>query len=141
MEGDDSEQNNPDGWAKGFPRPDRMWTERFVQPVKFRRFTGRGRGSKPMIFIQFDLPPGQDQLDPNVYAVLKELKYLDRSPEHGGGQCPTGLSSMSSARHKPGTLWALPDNPVGRTAADIVAARLFDLARQMEQEGKSGPRR
>jgi hypothetical protein len=138
MEDDETKRGKSDTGSKDWPRPDQIWAERFVQPVKFRRFTGSGRSGKPLIFIQFDLPPGQDQLAPNVYAILKELKHLDRSSERGEGLCPTGLKSESSARHKSGTLWSLPDNPVGRTACDILWAKLIDLAGHMESEQEKG---
>src|SRR5437868_2667182 len=102
--------------TKAGPRPDRVWSERFVPPVKFRRFTGRGFDGTQRIYIQFDLPPEQDRLDPRVYEILKELKYLDRSPEHGGGFTHTGLKAVSNGRQKAGSLWSLPDTPIGRTA-------------------------
>lgn len=114
------------------PPPDRMWAERFRHPVKFRRFTGRGFSGKPQIFFQFDIPPDQERLDPGVYEILQELKRLNRGTEHGMGQVPTHLKAVSNGRQKPGTLWTLPDSPVGRTAADVITARLTDLADQLK---------
>jgi hypothetical protein len=84
--------------------------------------------------FKFELAPGQSDLPQGVYDILHELKYLDRNPVtgHGSGRCPTGLAFNRSKKH--GRVWVLPDNPTGRTAADIIDAKLRDLAHKLERE-------
>lgn len=126
------EKEPPKAKSRAMKHDGRTWKERYEQPVKYCRYTAPGFDGKPRIFFKFDLPPGQHMVDPEVYAILKELKHLDRSPERGGGVTHTGL------RNRNATLWHLPDTEIGRTAADIIGGKLRDLAHKMKQESGIG---
>jgi hypothetical protein len=120
-------------------RPGRGWTERFTGPIRYRRYTDLDAGGRPSVIFRFELAPGQSDLPQAVYDVLHELKYLDRNPDfpQGGGKYPTGLGFNRDKKH--GRVWRLPDTPTGRTAADIIDAKLRDLAHDLEQGGGPGP--
>jgi hypothetical protein len=115
-------------------KPGFGWTVRITGPIRYRRYTDKDGGGRPSIFFKFELAPGQSDLPQEVYDILHELKYLNRNPEHGkgSGQYPTGLEFQRSRKH--GRVWKLPDDSTGRTAADIIDAKLSDLAHKMEQE-------
>ena len=55
-----------------------------------------------------------------------------RGRRNGGGQHHTGLAFNRSKKH--GRVWRLPDTPLGRTAADIIDAKLADLAAELADE-------
>ncbi len=114
-------------------RPGRSWTERFTGPIRYRRYTDLDGGGRPSIFFKFELTPGQSDLPQEVYDILHQLKYLDRNPKHGKGSglYPTQLTFQRSKKH--GRVWGLPDDSTGRTAADILDAKLSDLADNIEQ--------
>ncbi len=118
----------PEAGSRAMRHPGRTWTERYQQPLKYCRYSDRGYDGKPRIYFKFDFPPGQHKVGDTVYAILKELKHLDRSPERGGGMTHTGLRCNTAS------LWQLPDTPIGRTTADILDARLRELARQLEND-------
>lgn len=105
----------------------REWTVRLNGPVPYRRYSGLNEGNRETIFFEFDLPPGQREVPPEVYAVIKSVQYLERSPEHGGGRCNTGLECRRG-------IWQFPATHTGRTAADILDAKLADLAQQLDNE-------
>ncbi len=112
----------------------RPWTQRTKGHVQYVRYTGKGYDGKDHIFFKFNLPAGQRLVGQPVFDILQEMKHLDRPT---GGRCPTGLKNVKGSQYPKGMLWQLPDNPVGRTAADIMDAKLGDLAHKMqEDEGK-----
>lgn len=113
-------------------RPGRGWTERFG-PIRYRRFTDVDAGGRPSIFFKFELSPGQSEMPKEVWDILHSLRQIDRGPTHGGGRHYTGLQFNRSKKH--GRVWRLPDSQTGRTAADIIDARLADLITKIE-EGK-----
>jgi hypothetical protein len=112
----------------------RPWTQR-TKRVQYVRYTGKGYDGKEHIFLRFNLPAGVVKLDQPVFDILQEMKHLDRPT---GGRCPTGLKNVKGSQYPKGMLWQLPDTPVGRTAADIIDAKLGELAHKMqEDEGKA----
>jgi hypothetical protein len=117
-------------------QPGWTWTRR-VGSVSYRRFTGLDGGDRPSIFFRFDLPSGQNELPQEIYDILHELKHLHRKAQHREGSQFTGLEFKRDPRH--GRVWRLPNDPTGRTAADIIDAKLADLAEKIERE--QGPSR
>lgn len=133
----ESKSGKEDGTNKaGGKRPGRGWTERFSGPIVYRRFTDYDGGGRPSIIFKFELAPGQSEMPRDVYEVLHQLKHLDRSPGHGRKPHFTGLEYTRDTRH--GRVWRLPDTPAGRTAADIIDAKLCDLAHKIEQATGQG---
>lgn len=116
-------------------RKGRSWTERLSGPVRYRRFTDLDAIGRPSIFFRFELAPGQDDLPQEVYDVLREMKHLKARPGHGTKPCPTHLEFNRSRKH--GRVWRMPDDPTGRTAADIIDAKLSDLAERLADEPSS----
>jgi hypothetical protein len=104
----------------------RPWTQRTKGDVQYVRYTGKGYDGKEHIFFKFNLPVGQRLVGQPVFDILQELRTLDGYP--------TGLKNVKGRQYPKGMLWQLPDNPVGRTAADIIDAKLSDLAHQMESD-------
>jgi hypothetical protein len=127
MDREHGTQQNPD-------RHGRSWTERFTGPIRYRRYTDLDGGGRPSIFFKFELAPGQSDLPQEVYDILHQLKHLDRNPKHGrgSGQYPTHLEFQRSKKH--GRVWKLPDDTTGRTAADIIDAKLSDLAHKLDRD-------
>lgn len=107
-------------------RVGRTWTERLVHPVKYRRYAANGAENKRYIYFEFELPQGETRIPQGAYDILKELTTL--------GHQPTGLKCVRGSGQVTGTLWKLPNTPLGRTTADIIDARLFDLAHRLEEE-------
>lgn len=121
-------------------KPGRSWTERLAGPIRYRRFTDTDPAGRPSIFFKFELAPGQDDLPQGVYDILHEMRFLKRNAndlEHGMKPCPTGLAFNRSKKH--GRVWRMPDTPPARTAADIIDAKLSDLAATLDSE--PGPSR
>jgi len=117
-------------------RPGRSWTERFSGPIRYRRFTDTDPSGKPCIFFKFELAPDQSDLPQEVYDVLHEMKHMEPRPGHGLKPQHTGLAFDRSKKH--GRVWRMPDTPTARTAADIIDAKLADLAAELDTEsGKS----
>ena len=113
-------------------RPGRTWTVRCTGAVRYRRFCDEDGGGRPSIILKFELPAGQTELPKQVYDVLHSMKFLDRSQGHGRGKQPTHLEFKRDTKH--GRVWRLPDTPTGRMAADIIDARLADLAKLLDNE-------
>jgi hypothetical protein len=110
----------------------RGWTERFTGPVRYRRFTKKDDGGRPSIFIKVEEPTDGSKMPEEVWDIIRSVKYLDRGPEHGGGEHHTGLSFTRSRKY--GRAWRLPDTAIGRTAADIIDARLSEFAERLDRE-------
>jgi hypothetical protein len=127
-------QDGEKATGQRFGRP---WTERFSGPIRYRR-TSDLIGTDRRIVFEFFLQPGQQTIDPAVRQILNRMKYLDRNPngEHGNRPQPTGLKS---SRH--GTRWDIADTPTGRMVADIIDAKLRDLAATLEQGSEPGHHR
>ena len=134
----DCEHDNEHTDRRHEKKQGRGWTDRFTGPIRYRRYTDLDGGGKPSIFFKFELAPGLSDLPQEVYDILHQLKHLNRNPEHGKGtgRYPTGLEFQRSRKH--GRVWKLPDDSTGRTAADIIDARLLDLANKIEQEQAKG---
>lgn len=105
----------------------REWTVRVTGPIRYRRYTGLNQGGLPSIFFDFDLPPGQRDVPDDVYKVIKSVKQLPRPEGKGQGMRYTGLEFRQG-------IWRLPDDPLGRTAADVLDARLRELAERIEHD-------
>jgi len=127
----ESEKEQAKAKSVGKP-PGRGWTERLTGSIRYRRFTDIDAGGRPSILFKFELAPGQNDLPQAVYDVLNQMKHLDGGSEHGGGNRHTGLTFNRSKKH--GRVWRLPDDPTGRTAADIIDAKLSDLAATLDSE-------
>ncbi len=110
-------------------RPGRSWTERFG-PIRYRRFADLDGGGRPSILFKFELAPGQSDLPQPVYDILHKMKHLQRP---SCSQFDTGLEFTRDTKH--GRVWRLPDHKIGRLTADIIDAKLRDLAHQMEKQG------
>jgi hypothetical protein len=115
----------------------RGWTQRFSGPIVYRRFSDIDAGGRPYIFFKFELPPGENNLPQPVKDILNDLKHLKRDPAGGhSGPSPTGLTYTRDRFH--GRVWKVADNEIGRTAADVIDARLTDLAEKLETEPAKG---
>lgn len=108
-------------------RTGRTWTERLVQPLKYRRYAANGAEGKRYIYFEFELPKGETRIPQAAYDILKEMTTMN-------GRTHTGLKCVRSSRQVTGTLWSLPNTPVGRAAAEVVDAKLLDLAHLLEAE-------
>ena len=117
-------------------RPGRGWTERLSGPIRYRRFTDVAAGGRPSILFRFELAPGQSDLPQGVYDILHELKYLEARPGRDSKPTPTHLEFNRSKKH--GRVWRMPDTPQARTAADIIDAKLADLAVEIGAEPERG---
>jgi hypothetical protein len=104
----------------------RPWTERYEQPARYVRFTGKDDRGHRRIFVKFDLPPGEEKPHPEVLAVVQAYK---RTAEGH----PTGLHFSHDAVH--GKTWSLPDDPLGRETADKLDMALNEVAHKIEREG------
>lgn len=113
-------------------KPGRGWTERFSGQIRYRRFTDFDAGGRPAILFKFELAPGQSDLPPEVYNILQEMKHIDRGAGHARGERHTGLTFNRSKKH--GRVWRINDDETGRTVADIICARLSDLAQKLDAE-------
>jgi hypothetical protein len=131
----DSDQESKQGTEKT-KKPGRSWTERYTGPIRYRRFTDIDAGGRPSIFFKFE---DDSALPPEVWDILRSMKRMDRGSAHGGGEHDTGLTFNRSKKH--GRVWRLPDHQTGRTAADIIDARLSELAQRIDDEqGKEATR-
>lgn len=100
----------------------RSWTQRTSGPVQYIRYTDLGYDGTRRIFFSFKLSPGQTQLDPAIYAVMREHKTNEN-----------GYSTGLIGCHR-GQLWSLPDHKHGRGTANRIDAVLQELAHKLEQE-------
>jgi hypothetical protein len=129
---DDNDEAEENGAGKPAKRLGRSWTERHTGSICYRRVTGTDAVGRPSIMFQFILPQGETELPKPIYDTIRELKHLDRGSGHGRGTRPTGLEFMLDSKR--GKYWRLPDNNTGRTAADVLDHRLFELAERLDQE-------
>ena len=106
----------------------RTWTRRYSGPVVYCRYSGIDAGGEPRIFIKVDAPNGPSELAIAVHDAINQLKHVDRGT---GGSRPTGLTFTRDRIH--GRLYKLPDNPLGRFAADLIDAKLSYLAEKVEK--------
>jgi hypothetical protein len=107
------------------PRPGRGWTERYEQPVKYRRFVARDMTRREQIMFKFDLPAGQDKPDERILAVMREHKETSEGYK-------TGLHFDADPVH--GKVWKLPATPLGRDTADRIDTELNGVAHKIEAE-------
>jgi hypothetical protein len=112
----------------------REWTVRLTGPLRYRRYTGHNEANRPTIYFEFDVPPGDQRLPDAVFQVIKSVQYLERGPRHGGGTFNSGLECRRG-------IWRFPDTPTGRTAADVLDAKLSELASKMDEPKEPGPAR
>lgn len=98
------------------------WTRRIGGPVQYVRYTDynkAGHGDR-RIYFAFDLPPGQDRLDPAILAVIDEHKTYEDG-------YPSGMHKQNSK------VWSLPDHEHGRALADRLDMALKELAEKLER--------
>jgi hypothetical protein len=129
-------EQEPDQEAKGKggkPPPPRPWTQRTREPLRFVRYTDTDGEGRPSIIYRFEFPSGSSELPPEVYKILNDLKHRDHP---NGGQFFTHLRFKRDKKH--GRVWTLKNDESGRTTADILDARLLELARQMESDQTRG---
>lgn len=102
--------------------PIRGWTERYVHPVKYRRFTDDTLNA---ILFKFDLKPGEKLPPAEALDVMRAHKKddLDQS---------TGLVFKDTRRHGP--VWIVPNDPEGRELADRIDMELNKVAKKLEAE-------
>jgi hypothetical protein len=119
----------------GKPPPPRPWTQRTqpTLPLPFVRFVDTDGEGRPSIIYRFGFPSGPSELPKEVYDILRDLKHREAVD---GGQFSTLLRFKRDRKH--GRVWTLPNSPSGRATADILDARLLDLARQMEKPDEPG---
>lgn len=110
------------GWTE-----QRGWTRRLTGQVQYRRFTAVHPDGTLRTCFQFKLLPGQTQLDPAVYAVMKHHQT------HEDGEHPTGLTSK-----KGGTFWYLPAHDHGLAVADRIDMVLQEVANKLDREAGTG---
>lgn len=130
----DSEQGKEQRSQRPEPRP---WTQRTRGPLRFTRYTDTDGAGRPSIIYKFHLPEGQKELPHEAYEILQQMKLIDRGRGRGTGQHFTGLELQRNKRYG-GRIWRLPDTPTGRTVAEIIDARLLELARRMEADEGRG---
>jgi hypothetical protein len=104
------------GWTE-----QRGWTSR-TGKVQYRRYTAQHRDGSFRTFFEFTLAAGKSQLDPAIYAVMKEHQT------YGDGY-PSGLTSK-----KGGTLWYLPEHERNRALSDRIDMALQEVASKLELE-------
>jgi hypothetical protein len=104
----------------------RPWTERYEQPVRYVRFTGKDDRGHRRIFVKFDLPAGEEKPHPDVLAVVQAHKRTEDDR-------PTGLRFTHDQVH--GKTWSVPDDPLGRETADKLDMALNEVAHKIEREG------
>ena len=120
-------------------RQARPWTDRYTGAIRYRRYTDLDGGGRPSILFKFELPPGQTELPQEVYAILQEMKHMEPRLGHGGKPQRSSLEFTRDTKH--GRVWRLNDDPTGRTAADLIDAKLFELAERLDAERQGGPSR
>ena len=107
----------------------RTWTTRLTGPIRYRRFTDTDAGGRRSIFFKFELAPGQSDLPQPVYDILNQMKHMNRA---SGSRFLTSLQYTRDKNH--GRVWRLADHEVGRMTADIIDAKLRDLAYELEND-------
>jgi hypothetical protein len=102
--------------------PGRAWTERYDQPVQYRRFTARDGSGKERIMFKFELAPGQDRPPQELIDVLHQHQKTTEG-------YPTHLRFDSDP--VVGKVWKLPNTELGRATADSLDQALSTLARKL----------
>jgi hypothetical protein len=127
--------------ASGQPReagPGRGWTERYEQPVAYRRFTLRDQHGAEKILFTFSLPKGQSKPDEEVIDVMRDHKFWKGGKPNGlaedartdGESYPTGLQFGGNAKFP--KAWVLPNNALGREVADSIDRALQEVASKLQ---------
>jgi hypothetical protein len=106
--------------------PVRPWTERYAEPLRYRKFSD---DVLKVIGFQIILPDGQKTPPQEVLDLLHSMQ------RDGDGR-PTGLRFETTRRH--GKVWTVPNDPEGRALADRLDFELNKLAHKMEQELAAG---
>ena len=116
--------------SRGIDRPTsergcRSWTQRYIGPVRYCRYSATDAGNHPSIIFKFALADGQE-LPQEVYDVLHGMKQINRREKDGGGIEKAGLEFKRDKVH--GRVWKLPDTPTGRFVADAIDSKLEAVA-------------
>lgn len=123
--------------------PGRGWTERFLQPVKYRRFVLKDQRGDEQILFQVDLPAGQTKPPEDVVNAFRAHKYWKDGEPYGLAEdartndesYATGLTFGIHKKHP--KAWVLPNNQFGREVADSLDQALGELAKKIEAGGPS----
>lgn len=116
----------------------RGWTQRYEQPVAYRRFTLRDQHGAEKILFTFNLPKGQSKPDDEVIDVLRDHKFWkDGRPNGLADDARTDPESYSTGLQfgvnaKFPKAWVLPNNAHGREVADSIDQALQQVANRME---------
>jgi hypothetical protein len=122
---------------KGRSGPGRGWTQRYEQPVAYRRFTLKDEHGADKILFAFDLPPGQYKPDEEVVNVMRDHKYWKDGKPYGHAEdartseqsYSTGLQFGTNAKFP--KAWVLPNNALGRKVADSIDQALDGVANKL----------
>lgn len=117
--------------------PGRGWTQRFEQPVAYRRFTLKDEHGAEKILFTFNLPAGQAKPDEEVIDVMRDHKFwkdgkpygLAEDARHSDESYSTGLRFGSNTKFP--KAWVLPSNPLGREVADSIDRALDGVAKKL----------
>ena len=121
--------------------PGRAWTQRYFQPVAYRRFEAKDPLGTSKIHFAFHLKPGQTVPEEEVLAVVRDHKFFKNGKPNGLAEDAqvdqdshhTGLAFKTSPKW--GKTWELPNTEFGRTVADSLDQALDGVAKRLEREG------
>ncbi|WP_020474160.1 hypothetical protein [Zavarzinella formosa] len=123
-----AERTDERSHAETHKKPGRGWTERYVEPVRYRMFTAKDGTGKEQIMFKFNLPAGQTKPDDAVVQVMRDHKKTEEGYS-------TGLRFEQDAVQGP--VWKLPSTPAGRSAAMAIDEALNEVAHKMEAAART----
>jgi hypothetical protein len=123
------------------PGPGRGWTERYDQPVAYRRFGLKDRNGGEHILFQVNLPAGQATPPAEVVEAFRAHKYWKDGEPYGLAEdarnndesYSTGLTFGTNKKFP--KAWVLPATEFGREVADSLDRALAAVARKLEGHG------
>lgn len=139
------EPGEPAKTGRERPRgPGRPWTERYEQPVAYRRFTLKDHEGREQILFQVALAPGETKPPEEVVEAFRAHRYWKDGEAYGLAadarnneeSYSTGLQFGSNNKYP--KAWALPATEFGRDVADSLDRALEAVARRLV--GEPGPR-
>jgi len=120
--------------------PGRPWTERYHQPVAYRRFTLKNeRGDEEILFV-VNLAPGETTPPEEVVNVFRAHKYWKNGKPHGLAEdaraddesYATGLTFGQHKKFK--TAWVIKNDAFGDEVAASIDADLQAVATKLQGE-------
>lgn len=123
--------------------PGRPWTERYDQPVAYRRFTLKDHEGREQILFQVALAPGETKPPEEVVEAFRGHKYWKDGKPYGLAadarsdeeSYSTGLQFGTNKKYP--KAWVLPATEFGRDVADSLDQALAAVAKKLES-GLSG---